>query len=152
MALADYVPASEAASWTEADLRFVARQLVSANAEHQPLLREALRPIQERLLGDLERLFADAQAKDAERLGAANALADYAQKDIARLTRLLPVATPEQFKVLYPIVAASRTTAVIEDLGKIATAPPREAMGSVERVAYGQRRTGRGDALAARRA
>ena len=96
----------------------MAGQLVSANAEYQPLFREALRPIHARLLGDLERLFADAQATDAQRLGAANALADYAEKDVARLTRLLPVATPEQFAVLYPIVAASRTTAAIEELGQ----------------------------------
>jgi formylglycine-generating enzyme required for sulfatase activity len=138
----DSRPGSDAASWAEADLKFVANQLVSANAEYQPLLREALRPIRERLLGDLERVFADARATDAQRLGAANALADYAEKDVARLTRLLPVATPEQFTVLYPIVAASRTTAVIEDLDKIAATPPPEALGSVERVAYGQRRAG----------
>jgi formylglycine-generating enzyme required for sulfatase activity/cellulose biosynthesis protein BcsQ len=142
LALADYVPASEAATWTEADLKFVARQLVSANAEHQPLLRGALRPIRERLLGDLERLFADARATDAQRLGAANALADYAEKDVARLARLLPVATPEQFTLLYPIVAAGRTHAAIEDLGKLAATPPPEAMGSVDRIAYGQRRAG----------
>src|SRR5262249_15465480 len=108
----------------------------------QPLLREALRPIHPRLLGDLERLFADAQATDAQRLSAANALANYAEKDVARLTRLLPVATPEQFAVLYPIVAASRRTAVIEDLEKFAATPPPEALGSVERIAYGQRRAG----------
>jgi formylglycine-generating enzyme required for sulfatase activity len=142
LALADYVPASGAASWIEADLKFVAGQLVSANAEYQPLFREALRPIREQLLGNLERIFADAQATEAQRLSAANALADFAEKDIARLARLLPVATPEQFAVLYPIVAASRTTAVIEDLAKIAATPPAEAMGSVERVTYGQRRAG----------
>jgi formylglycine-generating enzyme required for sulfatase activity len=135
-------PAAEAASWTEADLKFVAGQLVSANAEYQPLYREALRPIHARLLGDLERFFADAKATDAQRMGAANALADFAEKDIARLARMLAVATPEQFKLLYPIVAASRNTTAIEDLRKIAATPPPEALGSVERVAYGQRRAG----------
>jgi serine/threonine protein kinase/formylglycine-generating enzyme required for sulfatase activity len=142
LGLADYIPASQAAWWTEADLQFVAGQLVSSNAEFQPLLREALRPIRSRLLGDLERLFADAQATDARRLSAANALRDYAEKDVARLARLLAVATPEQFDVLYPIVAAGRTTATIEDLSQIAATPPPEALGSVERVAYGQRRAG----------
>ena len=94
------------------------------------------------MLGDLERLFANAKATDALRLGAANALADFAEKDVARLTGLLPVATPEQFAVLYPIVAASRLTAAIEDLGQIAATPPPEALGSVERVTYGQRCAG----------
>ena len=63
----DYVPESEAASWSERDLKFVAEQLVSSNAEFQPLLRDALRPIRARLLGDLERIFADAKATDAQR-------------------------------------------------------------------------------------
>jgi serine/threonine protein kinase/formylglycine-generating enzyme required for sulfatase activity len=142
LALADYVPASEAAWWTEPDLKFVAGQLVSANAEYQPMLRQALKPIHERLLADLERLFADAQATDAQRLGAANALADYAEKDVARLARLIPVATPEQFDVFYKIVADGRTAATVDELSKIAATLPPEAMGSVERVAFGQRRAG----------
>ncbi len=45
IALVDYVPESEAASWTAQDLRFVAEQLVLSNADFQPLLRDALRPI-----------------------------------------------------------------------------------------------------------
>jgi formylglycine-generating enzyme required for sulfatase activity len=142
LALADYVAASDTAWWTDADLKFMAGQLVSANAEYEPLLREALRPVRERLLVDLERIFADTKATEAQRLGAANALADYAERDVARLTRVLPVATPEQFAVIYPIVAAGRTPAVVEVLGQIAAAPPPEALGSVERVAYGQRRAG----------
>jgi formylglycine-generating enzyme required for sulfatase activity len=142
LALADYVPASELAWWTEADVRLVAGQLVSFDAEHQPLLRAALEPMQTRLLGELERLFADAQANDAQRLSAAKALADYAEKDLARLTGLLPDATPEQFDVIYPIVAAGRPPATIDDLAKIAATPPPEALGSVERVAHGQRRAG----------
>jgi formylglycine-generating enzyme required for sulfatase activity len=142
LALADYVPASEAASWTDSEMRFVAGRLVSANAEYQPLLRAALRPINARLLGDLERLFADSQATESQQMGAANALADYAEKDVDRLTRLLPVATSEQFKVLYPSVAANCKPAAIEDLAQIAATPPPEALRSVERIAYGQRRAG----------
>ena len=55
----------------------------------------------------MERIFGDATATDAQRLSAANALEDYARDDIARLTRLLTVATPEQYAVLYPLVAAN---------------------------------------------
>ncbi len=44
-ALADYVPESEAASWTEQDVQFVAGQLVVQNSEFQPLLRENLKPM-----------------------------------------------------------------------------------------------------------
>jgi formylglycine-generating enzyme required for sulfatase activity len=140
LALADYIPESEAASWSEQDLKFVAEQLVSSNAEFQPLLREALQPIRGKLLGDLERVFADPQATDGQRLSAANAFADYAADDIAKLSDLLTVATAPQYAVLYPLVAASPTPGTIEDLGKIAAALPPEDLGSVERIAYGQRR------------
>jgi len=140
VALVDYVPESEAASWSERDLKLVAEQLVLSNAEFQPLLRDALRPIRARLLGDLERIFVDAKATDAQRLSAANAFADYAAGDIPKLTHLLAVATPEQFAVLYPIVAASPVPATIEDLARTAAAPPLVELGSVERIPYGQRR------------
>ena len=56
---------------------------------------------------------------------------------------LLAVAAPEQYAVLYSIVAASCPPATIEDLAKIATAPPSvKELGSVERIAYGKRRAG----------
>jgi serine/threonine protein kinase/formylglycine-generating enzyme required for sulfatase activity len=140
VALADYVPASEAASWTAPDLQFVALQLVSSNAEFQPLLRENLRPISERLLADLETIFGDQKSTDAQRLSAANAFADYAGNDIPKLSQLLAVATPEQYAVLYPIVAASPAPATIEVLGKIAATLPPADLGSVARVPFGQRR------------
>jgi formylglycine-generating enzyme required for sulfatase activity len=147
LALADEVDESGAGSWPPADLTFVAGQLVSSNAEVQPLLREALRAIGTQLVGDLEARFADGQATPAQRLGAANALADFAVNDIGRLTRLLAIAEPEQFDVLYPIVAASRTAPVVEDLVRIAATPPPQELGSVERVAFGQRRAGAAAAL-----
>ncbi len=131
VALADYVPESEASSWSNEDLTFVARQLVSANAEFQPLLRENLRPIHGRLLPDLATIFGDPTATDAQRLSAANAFADYAASDIAKLSELLTVATPEQYAVLYPIVAASPASATVEDLGKIAATLPPADLGSV---------------------
>jgi serine/threonine protein kinase/formylglycine-generating enzyme required for sulfatase activity len=140
LALAGYVPESDAASWTDQDVKIVADQLTTSNAEFQPLLREALRPIRGRLLGTLERIFADPKATDGQRNSAANAFADFAASDIAKLSELLTVATPDQYNVLYPIVAASPAPATVEQLGKIAaTAPPME-LGFVERVPYGERR------------
>ena len=140
LALADDVPEAQAALWTEQDLKLVAEQLVASNAEFQPLLRDALRPIRVRLRENLERIFADPKATDGQRLSAANAFADYAADDIAKLSELLAVATPEQYAVLYPIVAASPAPTAVEDLGKIvATGPPSE-LGSLERVPFGQRR------------
>ena len=140
MALADYVPQSEKAWWTEQDLKFVAEQLVAANAEFQPLLREYLRPMRGQLLVDLEKIFADPKGTDGQRLSAANAFADYAASDIAKLSQLLTVATPEQYSVLYPLVAASPTPTTVEDLSKIVATMPEAELGSVERVSFGQRR------------
>ena len=140
LALADYVPESQAASWTEQDLKIVADQLVASNAEFQPLLRELLRPIRARLLGNLERIFADPRATEGQRLSAANAFADYSASDIAKLSELLTAATPEQFAVLYPIVSASPAQATVERLGAIAATAPPLKLESVERVPYGQRR------------
>ncbi len=139
-ALADYVPESEAASWTEQDLQFVAGQLVVENSEFQPFLRENLRPISGRLLADLEKIFSNTKTTDAQRMSAANAFADYAASDIPKLSLLLTVANPEQYAVLYPLVAAGPAPSTMEDLSKIvATLPPTE-LGSVERITYGQRR------------
>ena len=142
VALADYVPASEATSWTEQDLQFVAGQLVVENAEFQPLLRENLRPISGRLLADLEKIFGNADGKmtDAQRLSATNAFVDYAASDIVRLSRLLTVATPVQYAVLYPLVAATPAPSTVDDLGKIAATLPATDLGSVARVPFGQRR------------
>ncbi len=139
-ALADYVPASDAASWTEQDLKFVAEKLVSANPENQPLLRQNLRPIRERLLADFERIFSNPASTDAQRLSAANVFADYSSNDLPKLTQLLTLATPEQYNILYPIVAASPPPSTVEDLSKIAATLPPADLGSVERIAFGQRR------------
>lgn len=139
-ALADYIPESESASWTDADLQFVAGQLLLANSEFQPLLRENLRPISKRLLPDLEEVFGDAKSTEAQRLSAANAFADYASSDIPKLSLLLTVATPQQYEVLYPLVAAAPAPSTIDDLSKIAATLPPTELGSVERITYGQRR------------
>lgn len=140
LALAEYTPESQVDSWFESDRHFVAAQLVSSNPEFQPLLRDALRPIRGILLADLERIFGDPQATDAQRLGAANALADYAASEVPTLARLLAVATPEQHSVLYPLVVTNRTPAVTAVLGDLAATAPPDDLGSVERISFGQRR------------
>ncbi|MEY4179046.1 MAG: hypothetical protein RLY70_2620 [Planctomycetota bacterium] len=140
LALAAYGPASAPSLWKASDLAFVTRELVSANPEYQPELRRALRPLEGRLRPDLERLFSDATATDAQRLAAANALADYASRETAKLAELLTVATPEQYAVLYPLVNSGKTDAIVKELGRVAARLPPDHLGSVERVPFGQRR------------
>ncbi len=73
-------------------------------------------------------------------MSAANALADFAPSDIPKLSQLLAIATPDQYAVLYPIVAASPAPATIEDLARIAATLPPVELGSLERIPFGQRR------------
>jgi formylglycine-generating enzyme required for sulfatase activity len=139
MALAEFA-SSDDATWTDTIRTFIAQQLVSSNAEYQPILREALRPIQDKLVSDLERIFGDSAASEAQRLSAANALADYAANDRQRLTTLLTQATPEQYEVIYPLVSAVPSPETISQLSQIVAALPPEDLGSAARIAYGQQR------------
>lgn len=140
LALADYVPTTDEATWTESNRMFVAQQLVLSNPETQPTLREALRPIKQKLLSDLERIFGDSAGSEAQRLSAANGLADYAAEDRARLTQLLTLATPEQHEILYPLVSTVPSPETIAQLSDVAAILPSEDLGSVPRIAFGQRR------------
>ncbi len=138
VALAGFI--DPASTWESQDLQFMATQLVTENAEYQPVLRDNLRPVSAQLLSSLEVLFKDAQANDAMRLGAANAIADFAANQPDLLMRLLADATPEQAEVLYALVDKVKSDAGIAELKQIAAAMPPDDMGSVDRIGYGQRR------------
>jgi serine/threonine protein kinase/formylglycine-generating enzyme required for sulfatase activity len=140
LALADVVPASNEEIWSASHRSFVTQQLVSSNAEFQPMLRDALRPIQDKLLSELERIFGDSLASNAQRLSAANALADFASNNLPLLTHLLTVATPDQYEVIYPLVSAIPSPETIAQLSEVVAAMPSEDLGSVPRIAFGQRR------------
>jgi len=138
VALAGFI--DPASPWEDQDLQFMATQLVTENAEYQPVLRDNLRPVSVQLLSPLEALFKDAKAADAMRLGAANAVADFAANQPELLTRLLADATPEQYEVLYALVDKVKSDAGIAELKQIAATLPPDDMGSVARIGYGQRR------------
>jgi serine/threonine protein kinase/formylglycine-generating enzyme required for sulfatase activity len=140
LALAEFASPSDEAIWTEPITTFIAEQLVSSNAENQQILRDALRPIQERLLTSLEKIFNDVSAKDGRRVSAANAITDYAANDRERLTYLLTLATPEQYVVLYPFVSATPSPETIAQLSEIAATLPPNDLGSAPRIEIGQRR------------
>ena len=138
--LVKYVAISDSELWTTDAFAFLAQQLVLANSEHQPRLRQYLRTIQDSMQMDLSRIFADPKATDSQRLSAANAFADYSASDVARLARLLADATPEQFAVLYPLVAASPSPSIMNDLGEITATPSPEELGLADGITFGQRR------------
>jgi serine/threonine protein kinase/formylglycine-generating enzyme required for sulfatase activity len=140
LALASY--ATESQAWNPEDHTFLAEQLVAANSEHQSRLREYLRPLQYRLLPELERIFADKTASESRQVSAANALGDYAVKDTARLSRLLTVATPEQYALLYPLVSLAKDPAATGLLAQLVRETPAEDLPQADRVSLGQRRAG----------
>jgi eukaryotic-like serine/threonine-protein kinase len=145
LALATY--ATESTQWTRADDALLAEQLLATNAEQQPRLRDLVRPILSRLLSDLERLFGAANLADAQRLAAANALADFAADDAKRLALLLPIATPEQFAVVYPLVSAAKHAAARQSLVDVVNEAPSAELKQAERLTLGQRRAGAAIAL-----
>lgn len=138
VALAGFI--DPASSWEGQDLQFMATQLITENAEYQPVLRYNLRPVASQLLSPLEALFKNTQTADALRLGAANALADFGANQPELLTLLLADATPEQYDVLYPLVAKAKSDSAMAELKQIAAKFPPDDMGSIARIGYGQRR------------
>ncbi len=142
LALADLVPATDSTAWAEADLKFIAHFLVSTNAENQPLLRNHLRPIAEQLLPYLDPMFADPAGTENQRISAANAFADYAHGNLLKLSQLLTVANPEQYAILYPIVAAAKDSTVRESLLQLVRQTPSDDLATENRIALGERRAG----------
>jgi hypothetical protein len=74
------------------------------------------------------------------RLGAANALAEFAANQPDLLTPLPADATPEQYKVLYALVDKVKSDAGIAELKQKTAAMPPDEMGSAQRIGCGQRR------------
>jgi len=139
LALAGYSPNAD--SWTAHDLTFLAQELVAANPEQQSRLREYLRALGPGLLGDLTAIFVNASLPETHQLAAANALADFARDDGARLANLLTMATAAQYKILFPLVKAE-DGAAREVLSQFTNALPAVDLSSIDRVSLGQRRAG----------
>ncbi|MDP6466167.1 MAG: SUMF1/EgtB/PvdO family nonheme iron enzyme, partial [Pirellulaceae bacterium] len=140
LALAKYDPHEE--RWTDNDWRTLAEQLAIANPEHQRALRDLLRPVRADLIEPLETLFADEESSDAQ-AGAANALADYARDDIPRLARLVSEATPRQYRILYPLVAAPHDQQVTAALASLAAERPQsQDVSDILQIGLAKRRAG----------
>ena len=142
MAIAEYVTRSESTLWTDADLTFIAQQLVVSNAEHQKLIREYFVPMQHLLLSELERIFIDGSATANQQVSAANAIVDYAAQDVRKLVQLLTVATCDQYEILFPLVASTKDEAIKNSLQRIAGETPGEELSQSDRISLGKRRAG----------
>lgn len=140
LALATYAP--QASDWTEADFRFLAEQLVAANAEHQPRIRSYLKPLKKQLLPDVQRIYADRQAPDSHQLSAVNALADFASDDLELLAERMIEGTAAQYAVLHEVVSTAKSDRVTSRLAELLRTQPSEDLTQRDRVLLGQRRAG----------
>ena len=127
-------------TWTPADVAFVTEQLVASNVETQALLRDALRPIHTLLATDLEQIFTAEKQPLLPRISAATAVTDFFRDDPARLARLLTLATPEQFAIVYERMPPELPESVVNDLATCAATPPADDLPTADRVAFGQQR------------
>jgi eukaryotic-like serine/threonine-protein kinase len=145
LALAGYH--SDAHGWRVEDYRFLAEQLVAANPEEQKQLREYLRPVGDKLVPGLQRLFAERQLPDSQQMAAAKALGEFAGSGTSKLACLLCEATPAEYEILYPLVAESPDVGPRQVLRDVAAQQPLDGLPENERVALGQRRAGAAIAL-----
>ncbi len=99
-------------SWTAQDLNFVAEQLVLANTELQPLLRERLKPIGPKLLNDLENISADLSRNQLDRIHSANALAIYAADRPDILTKVITRLDPKHFEPILAVLSKAPEAAI----------------------------------------
>ena len=140
IALAEFQKQPSDLDWDQETTKFVAEQLVSANPEFQPIYRKGLRSVKEKLVGALTGLFTDKSLKETQSLSAANSLADFAGDDQLKIAELLIDATPEQYAILYPLIEKGATADAVSKLKEVASTLPADELGSVPRIAFGQKR------------
>jgi formylglycine-generating enzyme required for sulfatase activity len=140
IALAEFQKQLNHLDWDQETTKFVAEQLVSANPEFQPIYRKGLRSVKEKLVGALTGLFTDKSLKETQSLSAANSLADFAGDDQLKIADLLTEATPEQYAILFPLIEKGASAQAVSKLKDVASTLPADELGSVPRIAFGQKR------------
>ena len=134
--------ATDSNQWSDKEYALLARQLVWATRDDQPVLLDDLQPIAPKLIPELEKLFVDDTLSESQQESAAKAIVRFAGADVASLARLLPTASPTQFSVLYPVVSQRRGKTSEDLLAQIAAKAPAGGLTDSERVAMGRRRAG----------
>jgi formylglycine-generating enzyme required for sulfatase activity len=145
LAIAAFAP--DSSRWTESDQSFLVEQLVSANPEDQPRLRDCLRPIRNRLLPFLERRFHQPSLEELETLTLASTLADFAAGDSRRLANLVAVASPRQFAILFPSLVRCHDAASHGVLCELVGDHSLADLSVADRLNHARRRAGAAIAL-----
>jgi serine/threonine protein kinase/formylglycine-generating enzyme required for sulfatase activity len=108
-ALATYDPQN--AKWNDVAAE-VASQLVAVNPAFVGQWQDALRPVADRLVPPLAKIFADPQQGELPRSLATSVLADYAKDDVEALTSLVVDADAKTFAELFPVLQKHGQVAV----------------------------------------
>jgi serine/threonine protein kinase/formylglycine-generating enzyme required for sulfatase activity len=107
-----------AEDWNDQHFAFIAEQLLLANSEQQPMLRELLRPIASKLLPHIERSFTD-QSNPRAQESAANAFKDYCRDDSVKISDLIALSNTRQFELLFPLIKNDSSRSVVGNLSSI---------------------------------
>lgn len=145
IALARYQPDSKL--WQPSDYEFLASHILLENPKDQPGWLKYLGPHGQECLPYWQRAFSDPESSETTKLGATNAIVEFAGDDPVRIAELLAVADPRQYKILFPLLNADRSMAPKTRLRDLAAELPQDQMSSVDRVAFGRRRAGAGITL-----
>ena len=135
--------------WSSEDHEFLAKQLVNASPDQQPILCSYLGyrevdPVRRELLDPLERVFRNSEALDTVREAAASVLGVLAADLPEKLAELISQATPGQYRILYRALTKNDPLPqqAKDRLVELVREQPAEDLDEKERVKLGQSRAG----------
>jgi serine/threonine protein kinase/formylglycine-generating enzyme required for sulfatase activity/energy-coupling factor transporter ATP-binding protein EcfA2 len=105
--------------WSDSHFELIATQLLQANSEHQPILRNILRPMATKLMPSIERAFQNRNLDLRIQESAANAFKDWVRDDPVRLADLVASSNPKQFEILFPLIRNDPSRLVLGHLSSI---------------------------------
>ncbi|MGI9516701.1 MAG: formylglycine-generating enzyme family protein, partial [Pirellulaceae bacterium] len=140
LTLANYAPDDD--QWNGEDAAFLTGQLLSHPVEEQPVIRQFLFTIKEKLYPDLQVAFQNPEAREREAMGSAIAFASFAVDDPVRIAQLSSEASANQFHCLFPVLEKSSDSGVRKALSRIVTLLPQSDLTQPARIAMGRRRAG----------
>lgn len=143
LALALYDASPEA--WSTAECEFMANGYLKADPEDQAQLRDYLRPLSASVLPPLESHFSSLDLPPMQQLAATKLFVDYLKDDPESLAKLLCIANPDEFNLMYDAYSKTATLASTKTLFEIARKPPQGS--PTERLQLGRQRAGAAIAL-----
>jgi serine/threonine protein kinase/formylglycine-generating enzyme required for sulfatase activity len=136
--LAGLNPAKLRLSWTEEDLKFLAESLSLAGINEQEDARRLLRPLGERLVPHLNRIFDEAEATGAQQQNVAAALFDYTTSQA--LTEIVLRSRADETNFVFRQLTQEWSDAALDRLREEISKTPAPNLSQAKRVELGVRR------------